>query len=120
MHPEFVLGIKRATESKIRLYDPSITVPYDLKDHEGRIFHRKGAVVNPLSIRPLTKPLIFVNGEDKDQINWALQEKSRNESVKVILVADHPSSYQKNMDFAFTLTKGARSQKSSESKRCPQ
>ena len=108
MNPEAVLGIRRATESKTRLYDPSITVPYDLKDHEGTVFHKKGTVVNPLRTRPLTKPLIFVNGEDKDQISWALQEKSRNESVKVILVAGSPFKLSEEHGLRFYFDQGGK------------
>lgn len=90
LSPEAVKGIRKAKKSQSRLYDPSITVPYDLKDQEGRIFHPAGTVVNPLKTHSLTKPLVFFNGEDPEQVKWALSQYHKNNRVKLILTQGSP------------------------------
>jgi len=64
-------------------YDPTITLSEDLKDHEGRLFGRQGDKANPLEIIPLTKELLFIDGEDEPQVTWAL---SRTFPSKIILI----------------------------------
>ncbi len=49
--PAPVEGIKRAEKYEQRWFDPSIRLTEDLKDNEGRVFARKGEVVNPLKNR---------------------------------------------------------------------
>ncbi|HBT6883807.1 TPA: conjugal transfer protein TraW, partial [Klebsiella pneumoniae] len=44
--PAPVEGIKRAEKYEQRWFDPSIRLTEDLKDNEGRVFARKGEVVN--------------------------------------------------------------------------
>lgn len=69
-HPKAVEGITKAIEPREFFYDPSITVPYDLKDHEGRVFHKAGTRINPLESRSLPAPLIFIDGSDEAQVAW--------------------------------------------------
>lgn len=89
--PRPVEGLTKATVARIFEYDPSITVPYDLKDHEGRVFHRAGTKINPLAYRSLTQPLVFLDGTDKAQVLWV--EKTylqTNQSSKIILTSGSP------------------------------
>lgn len=95
-HPMPVIGIKKALISKTHFYDPSIVVPYDLKDHTGRVFHKKGTRFNPLQTRFLTKNLIFLDGEDDEQVLWALKERLQNPHHKLILVKGSPFILSQN------------------------
>jgi conjugal transfer pilus assembly protein TraW len=72
--PKPVEGIHHTTKTRSFIYDPSITVPYALKDHKGKIFHGKGTKVNPLNYQSLTKPLLFIDGDDQPQIEWAIAQ----------------------------------------------
>lgn len=98
LNPDAVKGIQRAKKSNSRLYDPSITVPYDLKDQDGRIFHPAGTVVNPLKTHSLTKPLVFFNGEDPEQVRWALSQHHKNPRIKLILVQGSPFKLSETHD----------------------
>lgn len=69
--PAPVAGIARTKTSRTFTYDPSITVPYDLKDHKGQIFHKKGTRVNPLESHSIRSSLLFIDGDDSDQVAWA-------------------------------------------------
>ena len=73
--PKPVAGIKHTTKARSFIYDPSITVPYDLKDHKGQIFQEKGTKVNPLDYQSLTKPLLFIDGENQPQVEWAIVQQ---------------------------------------------
>ena len=92
MHPEPVAGLHKTTEPRSFTYDPSITVPYDLKDHQGTVFHHKGTKVNPLDTHDFT-PFLFVDGDDHDQVAWASKEHQlarNNHKPKIILVKGAP------------------------------
>lgn len=63
--------LPRATKNRTYYVDPSLTVPYDIKDHEGRIIHPAGTTVNPLDYITLSKQLLFFDGDDPGQVEWA-------------------------------------------------
>jgi conjugal transfer pilus assembly protein TraW len=85
--PSPLTFLSKAVEAKSWNYDPSILVPYDLKDMKGRIFAKAGTTVNPLQFITIHKTLIFFDGDDKDQVNWVakLNEKLLGKT-KLILV----------------------------------
>lgn len=60
-----------ATQDRTYYVDPGVTVPYDIKDHEGRIIHPAGTTVNPLTYITLSKQLLFFDGDDPVQVEWA-------------------------------------------------
>ena len=91
--PESVAGITNTKIAKIFIYDPSITVPYDLRDHKAQIFHKKGTRVNPLEAHSLRCSLLFIDGDDPDQVSWArgfYDAIGDNYKPKIILVKGSP------------------------------
>ena len=82
--PNPVTGITRATVERSRLFDPSITVRKDILDHEGRVIAQAGTTINPLDYLPLSSDLLFIDGNDADQVAWALGIKTKN---KIILTS---------------------------------
>jgi conjugal transfer pilus assembly protein TraW len=98
--PSPVKGIAKTVTPKSFLYDPSITVPYDLKDHEGRVFHQKGTKVNPLNTHQMKCPLMFVDGDDSEQVFWAIQQHKAAENSrkpKIILIQGAPFDLSKKL-----------------------
>lgn len=90
-HPQPVAGITKATQARTFTYDPSIVVPYDLKDHEGRVFHRAGTRINPLHTHSLSSSLVFLDGEDKAQVGWVEQTYLQaSQRLKIILTSGSP------------------------------
>ena len=79
--PKPVEGIQHTKELRSFTYDPSITVPYDLKDHQGKVFHKAGTKVNPLDFKSLSKPLLFIDGDDEVQVTWAMEHKEMKHNV---------------------------------------
>lgn len=99
--PPPVKNIRRTTIPRSFGWDPSITVPYDLKDHKGQVFYRKGTKVNPLDTHLFRCPFLFVDGDDPEQVAWAVQQHQIAEALhkpKIILVQGAPFELSKKLD----------------------
>lgn len=81
--PPPVAGIVHATEVKSRLFDPTVTVRHDIRDHKGSLIARAGTTVNPLDHVTLSTTLVFIDGGDADQVAWALARDARTRIVLV-------------------------------------
>lgn len=91
--PPPVKHIHKTITPRSFYWDPSITVPYDIKDHQGNVFHRKGAKVNPLDTRSFRCPFLFVDGDDPEQVAWAIRQRQLadvSRKPKIILVQGAP------------------------------
>jgi len=81
--------ITNAQKDRIFYYDPTYIVQEDLKDHQGRIFYKKGTRINPLETVSLSQSLLFFDGDDADQVAFA-KEKLSQGSIKLILTNGTP------------------------------
>lgn len=88
--PTPVDGIVHTVTPKTFTYDPSITVTTDLKDTHGTVFHHKGERVNPLEYRSMTKPLLFIDGDESIQLTWAFRMLKIHPLAKIIFVKGAP------------------------------
>ena len=80
------LGIKTAYGQRTELKEARYVMPADVKDQNGRIVARRGTVIEPLKISPLQAGLLFIDGRDEAQIQYALKAY-RAAPLKIILVA---------------------------------
>ncbi len=103
--PKDVPGIKNVIKSRVFYHDPSITVPYDLKDLQGQTFQKAGRKVNPLKIRSMTKKLVFIKGDDKKQVEWA-QSKFNFSRDKLILVNGSPFELMEQLNHPVYFDQG--------------
>lgn len=101
-HPAPLSGITTAQKHKIRVFDPTLVVDEDIKDHEGKTIIRKGTKVNPLDHHSFGKPLVFIQGEQQDQLDWALKQGG-----KVVLVSGSPLYLSKVYKQPFYYDQGA-------------
>lgn len=62
-----------ANENNIRYFDPTVQLSQDITLEDGTLIHPKGRKINPLTIRPLSKRLIFIDGDDKEQVEYAVK-----------------------------------------------
>lgn len=88
--PPAINGIQHTREPRQWFFDPTITVAEDIMDNEGRLIHAAGTRVNPLEIMGLTQRILFIDGDDKDQVEWALAERTAAGRAKIILVNGAP------------------------------
>lgn len=87
--PNPVEGIVHTIHPKVRIYDPSYILQEDIKDQDGDIIHKKGTVINPLDTSPLPTELLFIDGDNQSQVNWAV-EHSKSIHSKIILIKGAP------------------------------
>lgn len=101
-NPLPVAGITAATSYSSRIYDPSIIVDEDIKDHKGNFIARKGTHVNPLDHQSFGKPLLLIQGDDEMQVAWALKQ-----DAKIILVSGKPLQLARTHKKMFYFDQGA-------------
>lgn len=94
--PKPVIDIKKAQENKEYYYDPTYVLDRSIYDHNGSLMHPVGTKVNPLSKLPLSNALIFIEGDDQEQVAYALEQyKGLDKKAKIILTSGSPIELQK-------------------------
>ena len=81
--------LPRATAARSFEVDLSVTVERDLADHRGQVFARAGTRINPLEYSRFSKRIVMIDGDDPDQVAFAL--KSGNELDTLIVLTNGPS-----------------------------
>ena len=90
--PAPVQGVKTATKAQTFYFDPSYIQTDDVVDHQKRVIVKAGTTVNPLNYLSWGEPLIFIDGDDVNQLAWAIKEKG-----KIILVKGSPITLQQQI-----------------------
>jgi conjugal transfer pilus assembly protein TraW len=96
-NPQAVAGITNTVTPRTFTYDPSIVLSEDLRDHQGKVFHKAGTRVNPLTIKPLTKSLLYIDGSNTAQLAWVKRQLEIDPKAKVILVKGSPFKLMEDM-----------------------
>lgn len=82
------LGDRKPTS---RLFNPSIVLNKSITNINGDVLSVKGEKINPLKVHPFNEALIFINGDNESQINFALslesKYKEKFEDIKIILTS---------------------------------
>lgn len=87
LNPPALSNISDAKESYTHYYDPSFYLDRDLFDPQGRLIAKRG-VYNPLTFKPFLSELIFINGNNPDQVKWAVDRfQSNGKKTKIILTS---------------------------------
>ena len=105
--PTPIAGIALASTLRRRSFDPTITVDADIKDDKGRTIIGRGTRVNPLDTVPLRAPLVFLDGDDSRQVEWAIARYGRI-PAKFILVAGAPLELMKARQRRFYFDQGGK------------
>ena len=72
--PPKVEGISKTATPRAFHFDPTITVQNDIKTADGRLIARAGDQLNPLHLTPMSQRLIFFDGDDRGQVEWAQRQ----------------------------------------------
>jgi len=103
--PDAVAGIARASEARRWSFDPTITLAADIRGAGGELIHAAGTRVNPLNSVQLRGDLLFLDGDDPDQLAWALKQDA---NAKLILVRGAPLELMKARQRRFYFDQGGK------------
>ena len=103
--PDPVAGIVRASEARRWHFDPTITLAADIRGAKGELIHAAGTRVNPLDSVGLRAELLFLDGDDPDQLAWALKQAA---NAKLILVKGAPLELMKARQRRFYFDQGGK------------
>jgi len=103
--PEPVAGISAAAAARSWRFDPTISVERDIADDKGRVIVAAGTRVNPLDTVPLRVPLVFLDGDDPEQLAWATRRYASTKA-KLILVRGAPLELMKARQRRFYFDQG--------------
>ena len=103
--PDPVTGIVRASEARRWNFDPTITLAVDIRGAKGELIHAAGTKVNPLDSVQLRGDLLFLDGDDPDQLAWALTQDT---NAKLILVRGAPLELMKARQRRFYFDQGGK------------
>ena len=87
--PDPVDGITPAREPRNWTFDPSVTMQRDIRDQKGNLIAAAGQRVNPLDFVAIRQDLVFIDGDDADQLAWATTRYS-DLKAKIIFVSGSP------------------------------
>jgi len=104
-NPLPVSGISATQMDRSWLFDPSIVVENDVRDQKGNVIAARGARVNPLALIDMTTDLVFVDGRDAGQLEWATKNWSSTKS-KIIFVSGSPFDAMKPWQRRFYFDQG--------------
>ena len=103
--PDPVAGIVRASEARRWQFDPTITLTADIRGAKGELIHAAGTRVNPLDSVGLRADLLFLDGDDPEQLAWALKQGA---DAKLILVKGAPLELMKARQRRFYFDQGGK------------
>lgn len=99
--PTSVEGMTKAKSSKKTKFDPTFVVSQNIKDNKGNLIASEGASYNPLDHKSFGEPLIFIDGDDLPQVQWAISKGG-----KIILVNGTPLELSRVHKKAFYFDQG--------------
>ena len=103
--PEPVAGLTPAERLRSWSYDPSITMHKDIVDQKGNLIARRGQRVNPLDFVGVRQALVFVDGDNAAELQWALRTWS-DTAAKIVFVSGSPFDAMKPWQRRFYFDQG--------------
>lgn len=87
--PTPVSGISPAKEARTWDFDPTVRVEHDIRDQKGNLIAAAGQRINPLDFVPIRQALVFVDGDNPEQMAWAMS-RFTDLNAKIIFVKGSP------------------------------
>ena len=93
--PHPVLGLSETVTPRTFNWDPRISFPMDIKNHQNQLIYKKGTLVNPLGTVSFKGQWLFFNGDDIRQKEWAASTYKMGD--KLILVRGSPMQLMRDL-----------------------
>ena len=101
--PPPVPGIAPASEPRSWLYDPAIVVQENVLGPGGIVIATAGTRIEPLSHRPMTQALLFIDGTRPVEVQWALAQVA---PTRIVLLSGRPFDLARTHGRAFYFDQG--------------
>jgi conjugal transfer pilus assembly protein TraW len=85
LNPPPVMFLTTTNKPTVHYYDPTFVLDRNIYNAQGQLLFAKGTQVNPLNVVPLNETLIFFDGRDPRQVNWAKAQEQHYRYIKFIL-----------------------------------
>lgn len=95
------VALPHAEECRSHLYDPTLVIAQDIVDHQQNIIAPKGTTINPLDTVLWGNPFVFIDGDDKRQVAWAMKQPG-----KIVLINGAPLVLAKAHNKPFYFDQG--------------
>lgn len=92
LRPIPVAGVSDLNNSQAKswLFNPSIVLDHTIISSRGQVIATAGTKINPLKLKEFNEALIFINGDNQNQLDWVARIIQKNEKtvsqLKIILV----------------------------------
>ena len=83
------LGVRSDYTRRVETRPVRFVIPADYRDERGNVVVRKGTVVESLKFLPLSTGLIFIDGRDPAQVDYAIA-RGRTTPLKIVLTGGSP------------------------------
>lgn len=98
-NPDPLTTVTKAVTNRSMFFDPTMLVKENVLDSKGKILVAAGTMINPLDKITLSRPLVFFDARDPDQVAFAKKYiDSRNGLAKPILVGGSYFDLMKRWD----------------------
>lgn len=87
--PDPVAGISPAVAPREWDFDPTVRLERDIRDQKGNLIAAAGQSINPLDFVRVRQTLVFVDGDNADQVAWATG-RFTDLNAKIIFVSGSP------------------------------
>lgn len=87
--PDAVPGITPAETARSWDFDPSVRMERDIHDQKGNLIAAAGQRINPLDFVSIRQDLVFIDGDDPEQMAWATTRYS-DTTAKIIFLKGSP------------------------------
>lgn len=107
LRPKPVEGLTKTNSPREYLVNRREVVEEDIVDYDGNIIFKKGDAFNQLEYRASSKALLFFDGDDPDQVAWAINEyQKRHGLAKPTLINGAPLELAKTHNIRFFFDQG--------------
>ncbi len=111
--PKAIPGVVKVTKESYREFDPTIElaedifVPTDRNNIRPKLLYAKGAKINPLDYMEFDEPLVFIDGDDKSQEEFAIGYLKANNKSKILLINGLPGlKHTESGDYYYYFDQG--------------
>ncbi len=101
-NPQPIFQNARCRQNRKWHWDPTFILARDAVDMNGQVLVKKGTRYNPLQHRSLSTQWVFIEGEDKEQVVWALSQPQ----TTIVLVNGAPLTLEERYQVPFYFDQG--------------